>query len=101
MIVSVVYPVGSGQKFDVEYYKKSHMPLVDSLLRPSGLKRAQYLHATGAPGGQPEIKLIALLEFDSLDAFKTAMDKNGAALMGDIANFTDVQPSIQFNEQLI
>ena len=101
MIVSVIYQLSTGQNFDLDYYKASHVPLVDSLLGPCGLKRAQYLHSTGAPSGQPTIKLIALLEFDSPDAFAAAMDKNGAALMGDIANFTDAQPSIQFNEHLI
>ena len=100
MIVSVIYHLAAGQKFDLDYYVKSHVPLVDSLLGPCGLKRTQYLHGTGAPNGAPAAKLIALLEFDSLAEFAAAMEQNGAKLMGDIANFTDAQPSIQFNEQL-
>jgi uncharacterized protein (TIGR02118 family) len=100
MIVSVVYHLASGQKFDLDYYMKSHVPLVGSLLGPCGLKGTQFLHGTGSPSGPARIKLIALLEFDSLAAFGAAMDKHGAAIMGDIANFTDTQPSIQFNEQL-
>lgn len=100
MIVSVIYQLGSGQKFDLDYYMKSHVPLVGSLLGPLGLKRTQFLHGTGAPSGPPATELIALLEFDSVDAFGAAMEKHGAAILGDIANFTDAQPSIQFNEQL-
>ena len=100
MIVSVIYQLGSGQTFDLDYYLKSHVPLVGSLLGPCGLKRAQYLHGTGSPGGPAPTKLIALLEFESDAAFGAAMDQHGDAIMGDIANFTESQPSIQFNETL-
>ncbi|WP_428540443.1 EthD family reductase [Rhodopila sp.] len=98
MIVSVIYHLAAGQKFDLDYYVKSHVPLVNSLLGPHGLKRTQFLHGTGAPSGAPSAELIALLEFDSLAEFAAAMEQNGGKLMGDIANFTDAQPSIQFNE---
>lgn len=100
MIVSVIYQLTANEKFDLDYYLKSHVPLVDRLLGPNGLKRAQYLHGIGSPNGAAAAKLIALLEFDSLAAFGAAMETHGAAIMGDIPNFTDAQPSIQFNEQL-
>jgi len=101
MIVSVIYRLEPGQKFDLDYYLKSHIPLVGSLLGPNGLKRTQVLHGVGAPCGAPAAKLVALLEFDSTEAFGAAMAKHGAAILGDIPNFTDSQPSIQFNEQLV
>jgi uncharacterized protein (TIGR02118 family) len=74
--------------------------MVGSLLGPCGLKSTQILHGTGSPSGAAPAKLIALLEFDSLEVFGAAMEKHGAAVLGDIPNFTDAQPSIQFNEKL-
>jgi len=32
--VSVLYPRSSGKRFDLEYYKKHHMPLVKEKLTP-------------------------------------------------------------------
>jgi len=101
MIVSVIYALAPGQTFNLDYYMNSHIPLVGSLLGPCGLKSTQVLHGTGAPGGAAAAELIALLEFESLDVFGAAMEKHGAAVLGDIPNFTDAQPSIQFNEKLV
>jgi len=100
MIVSVIYTLAPGQKFDLDYYMKSHIPMVGSLLGPLGLKGTQVLHGIGSPAGAAPAKLIALLDFETLEAFGAAMEKHGSAIMGDIAKFTDAQPSIQFNEKL-
>jgi hypothetical protein len=44
--------------------------------------------------------IIALLDFESLDAFKAAAEAHGKEIFADIPNFTNVQPSIQFNERV-
>jgi uncharacterized protein (TIGR02118 family) len=100
MIVSVIYSLAPGQKFDLDYYMKSHIPLVAARLEPVGLKSTKVLHGIGSPGGAAAAKLIALLDFESLETFGAAMEKHGGEILGDIPNFTDSQPSIQFNEQL-
>jgi uncharacterized protein (TIGR02118 family) len=100
MIVSVVYQLQPGQKFDLDYYMKTHIPLVNDRWKSIGLKSVQVLHGTGSPGGPPPIKLIALLEFESAQAFQNAVEKHGAEIMGDVPKFTDTQPSLQFNDKL-
>lgn len=101
MIVSVMYQVGAGHRFDLDYYMKSHIPLVGSLFGPAGMKGAQILQGVGSPSGDgATYHVIALLDFESLDAFKAAADTHGAAVFGDIPKFTDVQPVVQFNERL-
>ncbi len=97
MIVSVMYPA-TGKKFDLDYYLNKHVPMVQSLWGPLGLKGAQVLKGTGAPAGDAAYQLIALLEFGSLAQFQEAVKQHGKQVMGDIPNFTDVQPAIQFNE---
>lgn len=99
MIVSVMYKVGPGQKFDLDYYMKSHIPLVSSLFGPIGLKETRVLRGIGSPSGDPaDYHVIALLDFESVDAFKAAAGAHGAAVFGDIPKFTDVHPTLQFNE---
>ena len=36
MFVSVMYQVGAGQKFDLDYYMKTHVPMVGRLMGPAG-----------------------------------------------------------------
>jgi uncharacterized protein (TIGR02118 family) len=101
MIVSVMYQIGSGQKFDLDYYMKTHIPLVGSRWGSAGLKGSQVLRGIGSPSGDPAMyHIIALLDFESLDAFKAAAEAHGKEIFADIPNFTNVQPSIQFNERV-
>lgn len=101
MIVSVFYKVNSGEKFDIEYYMKTHIPLVRNLWGPLGLQGIQVLRGTGLINGDPSAyHLIALLDFISPDAFQSAAEKHGGQVLGDVPNFTDGTPTIQFNEFL-
>lgn len=101
MIVSVMYSLREGQTFDINYYLKSHIPLVQELFTASGLKSVQVLEGTGSPAGQAAVKVIALLEFDSEKGFQDAIARHGNRVLGDIPNFTQAQPSIQFNQKLV
>jgi len=46
------------------------------------------------------LPLIGELVFSSVKEFEEALAKHGSEIIGDIPNFTDVQPTIQFNELL-
>ncbi len=99
MIVSVLYKIGTGYKFDHDYYMSKHIPMVRELWGPAGLKSVQVLKATGTPtGGPAEIDVMALLDFESMGAFQSAAKAHGKEVMGDIPNFTDASAIIQFNE---
>lgn len=65
------------------------MPLVHETWKPEGLKAWKVVEL---PDDQP-YKIQAVLEFESLDAFKAAAGGAGAKkVMGDIPNFSDKQP---------
>jgi len=38
------------------------------------------------------------LDFESVEAFQTAFGPHAQAIMGDILNYTDLQPTIQISE---
>jgi hypothetical protein len=44
--------------------------------------------------------VIAIIGFESLQSFRNAVKEAGAAVMGDIPNFTDVTPVVQISEDL-
>lgn len=101
MIVSVLYTLSLNDTFDIDYYIKTHIPLVKNLWGPFGLQNVQVLRGTGLISGAPSAyHLIALLDFISPDAFQSAAEKHGAQVLGDVPNFTNGTPIIQFNECL-
>src|SRR5262247_2178031 len=100
--VSVIYPREDGATFDFEYYERTHLPLVVSLWNAAGLTRAEALRGVAAgDGGEPPFIAIALISFESMAAFKSAMSgPHAAEIVNDVSNFTNVRPVIQVNESI-
>ncbi|HEY4042352.1 MAG TPA: EthD family reductase [Rhodopila sp.] len=97
--VSVFYPAGENAKFDIDYYCKSHMPMVQDKLG-SACKRMAVEQgvAGGAPGAPPAYLAMGHLYFDSVGAFQASFGPQAAAIMADVPNYTNVQPVIQISE---
>ncbi len=98
--VSVLYPSREGARFDHTYYARTHMPLVEARLKESGLLRYEIDRgiAGGAPGTPAPFVAIGHLYFDTLSDFQAGIAAHGGELMGDIPNYTDIQPQIQISE---
>jgi uncharacterized protein (TIGR02118 family) len=97
--ISVFYPFKDGSSFDMSYYVNKHIPMVRQKLGPAckGVAVEQGI-AGGAPGSQPTYSAMGHLLFDSVESFQTAFAPHAAAIMGDIPNYTTVQPIIQVSE---
>lgn len=97
--VSVLYPHHAGAHFDFGYYLQNHMPMVQQLLGHA-LKGARVDRGlSGAEAGRPAgYVALALLQFDTMEAFQQAFGPVAARIMGDVPNYTDIQPQIQYSE---
>jgi uncharacterized protein (TIGR02118 family) len=97
--VSVLYPNNPGAKFDMDYYCNSHMPLVRTKLGAAlkGMDVEQGL-AGGAPGSPATYVAMGHLSFESVDAFQQAFGPAAEAILGDIPNYTNVEPVLQISE---
>jgi uncharacterized protein (TIGR02118 family) len=63
-----------------------------------GLEKAEFLKGSpNSDGSHPAYELIGLLYFSSDEAVNAALAAHDAEILGDIPNFTNVQPVIQFN----
>ena len=97
--VSVLYPNTAGSTFDMPYYVNSHMPMVKQKLGDA-LKGIAIDHGLG--GGQagtpPAFLAMGHLLFDSVEAFQQAFDAHADAIVADIPNYTNTQPTIQVSE---
>lgn len=97
ILVTVMYP--PGETFDVDYYLKTHMPLVKDRWGPLGLKSAQAIKGVvKADGSAPDYQMIALLTFGSMDDFKAAGKAHGKEIFDDIPKFTKAQAVVQIND---
>jgi len=100
--VSVMYPNNPGARFDHDYYRDKHMPLVKARLGDA----CKYYTvdkglAGGAPGAPATYVGMCHIFCDSVEAFAAGMGKHGKEIMGDIPNYTDLQPVIQISEVVV
>src|SRR3954471_22158090 len=99
--ICILYPNLKGSRFDMRYYVETHMPLSIQLLSAhSGFKGVSVERGVGGAEPGAEATYIAMCHFlfDSVEDFMAAFMPHAAKLQGDMANYTDIKPVIQFNE---
>ena len=97
--VSVFYPNNEGSKFDIDYYCNRHMPMVRQKLG-TACKGAAVEQGIAGPtaGSRPAFIAMGHIYFDSVEAFQTAFGPHADAIMADIPNYTDIQPTLQISD---
>ena len=96
--LSVMYPEAKEKRFNLDYYMKEHMRLVQTTW--AGLIQDAYVTrgVTGAVNGAPPLyRVTAHIRFASMQDLGKALAR-GAELFADIPNFTDIQPVVQTSE---
>ncbi|HEY7446598.1 MAG TPA: EthD family reductase [Vicinamibacterales bacterium] len=97
--VSVLYPNTKGCTFDMPYYLDNHMPMVRQKLGAAlkGMSVEQGVGG-GEAGSPPTYVAMGHLLFDSVDAFQQSFGPHAEAIVRDIPNYTNTQPTIQVSE---
>ena len=86
---SVIYPCKSTSTFDLKYYLDTHMPLVQRLWGPYGLRKWEVLELNKDSG----YSIQAVLTYDSReDADKAWNSEIAKQIIDDIPNFSNEQP---------
>ncbi len=97
--ITILYPNGEGKTFDMDYYSNKHMPMCANLFG-SSLKSLQI--DKGIAGRTPDEPLpylaIGYFYFDSLSDYQNAFGPNAEQILGDIPNYTNIQPVVQISE---
>ena len=97
--ISVLYPQKDGARFDMDYYLKSHIPMVREKLGAACRSIAVEEGMSGmTPGSPPTYCVLAHLVFDSVENFQSAFAPHASAIMADIPNYTSLEPVIQMGE---
>jgi len=94
--LSVLYPKTASSTFNHDYYRDTHTPLVKARLAPESVT---ILEGLSTPDGStPPFELIALITFSSVEVLNAGLATHGAEVVGDIVNFTNIQPILQVNK---
>lgn len=97
--VTILYPNGEGKTFDMDYYEKTHMPLVAGFL---GKNLKLYEIDKGVSGRTPTDPLpfvaIGYFYIHDVAEYNNAIAQNIDAILNDIKKYTNIQPTIQISE---
>jgi uncharacterized protein (TIGR02118 family) len=100
--VTVMYPNSPGIRFDHNYYRDRHMPLIKSRMG-AGLK--YYSVERGLAGGAlgtPATYVAACdLLCDSVETYQSSFGPHAQEIRADICNFTDQTPVVQISEVVV
>ena len=98
--VSVLYPNEEGKSFDLDYYMNKHMPMVHRLCDPLGLIRSEVEKGVSSadPNAPAPFTVVGHLVFNTADEVHNAFKTHGHEIMGDIKNYTQIQPQFQIAE---
>ena len=92
LAVTILYPRTDDSTFDMDYYTSSHMPMFAECL---GDACQGWGAATIAAYLPSAIGWAMVTDQAGLDA---AMKEHGGKLMGDVPNYTNVQPELLVGE---
>ncbi|MFT5498702.1 MAG: hypothetical protein ACI9TH_004117 [Kiritimatiellia bacterium] len=100
IVVTVMYPENEDATFDMDYYLNDHLKMVGDRWGGMGLKGARVLKgvAGGEPGSAAPYRVMAVVDFESLEAFQAAAAAHGEEIFGDIPNFTNITPVVQISD---
>jgi uncharacterized protein (TIGR02118 family) len=96
--ITVLYPNTPDTKFDFEYYKSHHIPLILRLYG-RGIAKIQLRRGVATQDGSP-IPYVAVVNIwiGSQKVFDDASAKHAKELIADVPNFTNAHPTIQIDE---
>jgi uncharacterized protein (TIGR02118 family) len=100
--VTVMYANAPGARFDHDYYRERHMPLVKARM---GANCLYYTIDRGLTGGAPDAPAPYLamchIYCDSVRAFQAGFGPHAREIMADIVHYTDQQPQVQISEVIV
>jgi uncharacterized protein (TIGR02118 family) len=99
--ISIAYPKKDGGTFDFDYYAKKHMPMVSGLLG-ANVDRFEVRKGVASPDGSAvSFVCMANIWINLFYEFQVTLAKHGKEIMGDIPNFTNIQPILQVDQVVV
>ena len=100
--VTIMYANEEGKTFDFDYWTGTHGPMVQRLLSPMGMVKSELEKGVSDtdPNAPPRFIAVGNLYFSSTDEVHESFKNHGREIMGDIKNYTEIQPTFLISETL-
>ena len=100
--VSVMYPNTPGARFDHDYYRDKHLPLLKARMGDACLYYTVDKAISGRTPDEPA-PFIAMCHIfsESVEAFQAGIGPHTEEIVADIANYTDLTPVRQISEVVV
>ncbi|HSX86527.1 MAG TPA: EthD family reductase [Pseudomonas sp.] len=98
--VTVLYPNEPGGHFDFAYYRDSHIPMMLDLLGDNVLSTEVRRGIQAVDGSSAPYLCLLNTHIRSAEQFAQVMTEHREKVLGDIVNYTNLQPIIQIDEML-
>lgn len=95
--LQVLYPTDDGATFDHDYYKATHMPIVDTHMGPHIGSAVVVKGLAGGPETPPGFHAVATFTFPDQAALDACLAAAGPAI-ADIPNFYSGTPKMLIGE---
>ena len=98
MSLNVIYPNHAGARFDIAYYRATHIPLAMKVM-----KADRVILIEGVPMGSSAapFAMIAHFQFASSEALQAGLANPAMAeVRADVATFTDIKPTVMLGKSL-
>lgn len=101
--VSMMYPNDPGSTFDMDYFVSKHIPRIREIFMDLGLADVEVQEGIGGamPGAPAPFICISSFLFETMEGFGQGFAAEGAWITGDVANYTNVRPQIQFGRVVV
>ncbi|MBS9463435.1 EthD family reductase [Flagellimonas sp. 389] len=97
--VIILYPNSEGKTFNMDYYANKHMPMIAHVM---GDALQCYTIDKGISGRTADDPIpylaIGYLYFNKLSDYRNAFPPNAKKIVGDVPNYTNIQPIVQISE---
>jgi uncharacterized protein (TIGR02118 family) len=94
--LNVIYPRQDGARFDMSYYRSTHIPLVTKVMAATSVTLIEGMPMSGSAA--PYV-MIAHFEFPSAAALTAALANPAMAdVRADVARFTDIKPTLMMGK---
>ena len=100
--VSVMYPHTPGARFDHDYSRNKHMPMLKARMGDACLSYTiDKGLAGGAPGSAPAYVAMCHVFAESIESFQKSFGPHAKEILGDVKNYTDIAPVSQVSEVVV
>jgi len=99
---SVMYPHTPDARFDHDYYRDKHMPMIKARMGDACLSYTIDKGLSGgAPGSAPTYVAMCHVFAESVESFLKAFGPHQKEVRDDVKNYTDIVPLTQISEVVV